>query len=65
MNNIKCIHGVNIYRTCITCDKEMMTDFIVHNLEEITTDEAVQCIREGILTLAELNDGLERRLRHG
>jgi hypothetical protein len=61
----KCIHGISLYVGCKDCNKDMMIDFIVHNLEELTTDEAVQCIREGILTLGELNDGLERRLRHG
>lgn len=62
MRDIKCIHGVVIHKHCSTCEKEMMTDFIVHNLEELTTDEAVQCIREGILTVEELEDGLNRRL---
>jgi hypothetical protein len=65
MSKDKCIHGVSMYKECATCNKEMMIDFIVHNLEEITTEEAVQCIREGILTIGELNDGLERRLKHG
>lgn len=58
---MKCIHGVHIESHCQTCEKEMMTDFIVHNLEDFTTDEAVQCIREGIITISELEDKVMRR----
>ena len=65
MKEIECVHGVSIYRTCNDCEVEMMQDFIVHNIEELTTEEAVQCIREGIMSLNELSDGLERRIRAG
>ena len=61
MSDIKCVHGIKIHRHCQTCEKEMMTDFVVHNLEEFTTEEAVQCIREGIITMAELEDRAKRR----
>lgn len=51
-----------MYKTCPTCEKEMMTDFIVHNLEEFTPWEASQCIREGILTMSQLEAAIEKRI---
>ena len=65
MNDNKCVHNVPIYKACATCEKEMMTDFIVHNLETFSVEEATQCIREGILTMDQLDSAIERRISHG
>jgi hypothetical protein len=63
--DIRCVHGKTIEKYCNECELEMMQDFITHNIEELTTEEAVQCIREGIMSLNELSDGLERRIKTG
>lgn len=60
ISGMKCEHGTPIGVECKSCEREMMLDFVVCNLEDglIEADEVAQCIREGIFTIADL----ERRL---
>jgi protein tyrosine phosphatase (PTP) superfamily phosphohydrolase (DUF442 family) len=57
-----CPHQVPITRHCKSCEREMMLDFISHNLEDIGPDEVADAIRERCFTLKELQVAVERRI---
>lgn len=42
--------------------KEMMKDFVLQNLNVMSAAETAQCIREGVVTLSEIEKHLQTEL---
>lgn len=47
----KCKHNTFIGDVCNSCEKEMMEDFVLFNLESLTENEIASAISEGVVTL--------------
>ncbi len=47
----KCNHGTIIGHECNSCNREMMEDFVIFNLESLTENEIAEAINEGVTTL--------------
>lgn len=55
----KCKHGATL---CDTCNREMMEDFVLNNLDVLNSWEIAQAVREGITTLAKVERKLTGQL---
>lgn len=53
-NDERCKHNTFIGNTCNACEREMMEDFVLFNLESLTESEIAQAISEGIITLRQV-----------
>lgn len=50
-NDERCKHNTFIGDECKSCEREMMEDFVLFNLESMTENEVAAAISEGITTL--------------
>jgi|GEM_PF-4114487 len=57
-NDERCKHNTFIGHQCAACDREMMEDFVLFNLESLTENEIAQAINEGIITLRQVQTQL-------
>lgn len=50
-NDERCKHNTFIGDECKSCEREMMEDFVLFNLESMDESEIAQAIQEGVVTL--------------